>query len=93
MLDRNEIQKIAKLSKLKLSDEELIDMEKSLNEIFEYIKQINEVDVSNVDPLYNVLEIKDRTREDIVKNTEKKEDFLNNAPKKDEEFVILPKIV
>lgn len=93
MLSKEEVLKIAKLSKLKLSDEELIDMEKSLNEIFEYIKQINEVDVSNVDPLYNVLEIKDRTREDIVKNIEKKEDFLNNAPKKDEEFVILPKIV
>ena len=72
MLSKEEVLKIAKLSKLKLSDEELIDMEKSLNEIFEYIKQINEVDVSNVDPLYNVLEIKDRTREDIVKNTEKK---------------------
>lgn len=93
MLSKEEVLKIAKLSKLKLSDEELIDMEKSLNEIFEYIKQINEVDVSNVEPLYNVLEIKDRTREDIVKNTEKKEDFLNNSPKKDEEFVILPKIV
>ena len=72
MLSKEEVLKIAKLSKLKLSDEELIDMEKSLNEIFEYIKQINEVDVSNVEPLYNVLEIKDRTREDIVKNTEKK---------------------
>ena len=75
MLSKEEVLKIAKLSKLKLSDEELIDMEKSLNEIFEYIKQINEVDVSNVDPLYNVLEIKDRTREDIVKIQKKRKTF------------------
>ena len=93
MLSREEVLKIAKLSKLEFNEEELVDMEKSLNEIFDYIKQINEVDVTGVDPLYNVLELKDRTRPDIVNNTEKKEDFLANAPKKDEEFVILPKIV
>lgn len=93
MLSREEVLKIAKLSKLEFNEEELVDMEKSLNEIFDYIKQINEVDVTRVEPLYNVLELKDRTRQDIVNNTEKKEDFLANAPKKDEEFVILPKIV
>lgn len=93
MLNREEVLKIAKLSKLEFNEEELVDMEKSLNEIFDYIKQINEVDVTGVEPLYNVLELKDRTRQDIVNNTEKKEDFLANAPKKDEEFVILPKIV
>ncbi|AKC96077.1 Asp-tRNA(Asn)/Glu-tRNA(Gln) amidotransferase subunit GatC [Sneathia vaginalis] len=93
MLSREEVLKIAKLSKLEFNEEELVDMEKSLNEIFDYIKQINEVDVTGVEPLYNVLELKDRTRQDIVNNTEKKEDFLANAPKKDEEFVILPKIV
>lgn len=93
MLSRKEVLKIAKLSKLEFNEEELVDMEKSLNEIFDYIKQINEVDVTGVEPLYNVLELKDRTRQDIVNNTEKKEDFLANAPKKDEEFVILPKIV
>ena len=93
MLSREEVLKIAKLAKLEFNEEELVDMEKSLNEIFDYIKQINEVDVTGVEPLYNVLELKDRTRQDIVNNTEKKEDFLANAPKKDEEFVILPKIV
>ena len=93
MLSREEVLKIAKLSKLEFNEEELVDMEKSLNEIFDYIKQINEVDVTGVEPLYNVLELKDRTRQDIVNNTEKKEDFLANAPEKDEEFVILPKIV
>lgn len=93
MLSREEVLKIAKLSKLEFNEEELVDIEKSLNEIFDYIKQINEVDVTGVEPLYNVLELKDRTRQDIVNNTEKKEDFLANAPKKDEEFVILPKIV
>ena len=77
MLSREEVLKIAKLSKLEFNEEELVDMEKSLNEIFDYIKQINEVDVTGVEPLYNVLELKDRTRQDIVNNTEKKRRFLS----------------
>lgn len=93
MLDKNEVQKIAKISKLEFNDLELENMEKALNEIFIYIEQINEVDVTCVEPLYNVLDIFDRTRIDKVCNTEKKEDFLANAPKKDEDFIILPKIV
>lgn len=93
MLTKEEVQKIAKLSKLEFSDIELENMGKSLNDIFSYIEQINEVDIEGVEPLYNVLEIKDRTRPDEVLNTVKKQDFLNDAPKHDDDFVILPKIV
>lgn len=93
MLSIEEVQKIAKLSKLEFNDEELLSMQHSLNDIFSYIEKINEVDVTNVEPLYNVLDIKDRVREDRVENTEKKIDFLFNAPKSDDDFVILPKIV
>lgn len=93
MLSIEEVQKIAKLSKLEFNDEELLSMQHSLNDIFSYIEKINEVDVANVEPLYNVLDIKDRVREDRVENTEKKIDFLSNAPKSDDDFVILPKIV
>lgn len=93
MLSKEEVQKIAKLSKLEFDDEEILSMQQSLNEIFSYIEKINEVDVTDVEPLYNVLEIMDRVREDSVENTEKKCDFLSNAPKSDDDFVILPKIV
>lgn len=93
MLTREEVLKIAKLSKLSFNEEEIQEINATLNNIFDYMKTLDEVDVSNVEPLYNVLQLEDVTREDKVLNTVKKEDFLQNSPVKDENFVILPKIV
>lgn len=93
MLDREEVIKIAKLSKLEFDEKELSEFQSTLNSIFDYMTTLNEVDVTGVEPLYNVLDIQDRTREDIVCNKTKKEDFLNNASQKDENFIIVPKIV
>ncbi|WP_067140710.1 Asp-tRNA(Asn)/Glu-tRNA(Gln) amidotransferase subunit GatC [Oceanivirga salmonicida] len=93
MISREETLKIAKLSKLKFDDEELKNINESMNKILSHIENLNEVDVTNVEPLYSINEITDVTRIDNVKNTVDKKDFLSNAPEKDEDFIILPKIV
>ncbi|WP_068268571.1 Asp-tRNA(Asn)/Glu-tRNA(Gln) amidotransferase subunit GatC [Caviibacter abscessus] len=93
MFDREEVIKIAKLSKLEFDEKELLDFQSTLNSIFDYMETLNEVDVEGVEPLYNVLDIQDRTREDVVFNATKKEDFFKNANQKDENFIIVPKIV
>ena len=93
MLDREEVIKIAKLSKLEFADKEIDEYKTTLNSIFEHISTLNEVDVEGVEPLYNVLDIQDRTREDKVLNLTNKQDFLENSSEKDENFIIVPKIV
>lgn len=93
MLQKEEVLKIAKLSKLRLNEEELEKMQIDLNKIFAHIEELNELDVEGIEPLYNVNNIVDVTRNDDVKNTVKKQDFLNNAPNKDSDFIILPRIV
>ncbi len=93
MLDREEVIKIAKLSKLEFTDKEIDEYKTTLNSIFEHISTLNEVDVEGVEPLYNVLDIQDRTREDKVLNLTNKQDFLENSSEQDENFIIVPKIV
>lgn len=93
MLDIEEVIKIAKLSKLEFTDKEIDEYKTTLNSIFEHISTLNEVDVEGVEPLYNVLDIQDRTREDKVLNLTNKQDFLENSSEKDENFIIVPKIV
>ena len=93
MLDREEIIKIAKLSKLEFTEKEIDEYKTTLNSIFDHISTLNEVDVEGVEPLYNVLDIQDRTREDKVLNLTNKQDFLKNSSEKDENFIIVPKIV
>lgn len=93
MIDREEVLRLAKLSKLRFDDDEIEEISKKLSNILEYMKEIDEVNVDGVEPLYSVLEISGNTREDLVDNTVKKQDFLDNAPEKDDNFVIVSKIV
>lgn len=57
------------------------------------MNQLNEIDTTDISPLYNVLDTIDITRQDIENNTLSKKDFLFNTNDKDEDYVILPRIV
>lgn len=93
MLSREEVIKIAKLSKLKFNDDEIEKFRSDLNSIFEYVEMINEVNVENVEPLFNVLEVVQELRDDNVLNTLDKKDFLNNSKVEDNDFIVVPKII
>lgn len=92
-MTKSEVLKLAKLSKLEFDDEQLESITKSLDDIFEYMNQLNEIDTTDISPLYNVLDTIDITRQDIENNTLSKKDFLFNTNDKDEDYVILPRIV
>lgn len=93
MLSKEEILNLAKLSKLEFNEEELVIIQNKINDLMEYVDQLNNVDTTDVEPLFNVLDLKDRMREDKVVNNHFKKDFLNNASEKDDDFIIVPKVV
>ena len=64
-----------------------------LNKIFDHMEELNSVDTSEVEPLFNVLDLKDVLRKDVVKDSGIKKEILKNAPNSDEEFIIVPKVV
>ena len=53
-LDTNTINKIAKLARIKLSDEEAKDLLKDMNSILDWVEQLNEVNTDSVEPLTNI---------------------------------------
>lgn len=94
MITIKDVENIAKLSKLSFDDKELQSIHKDLINIFNMIEEINKVDTENVFPLYSPIEfINEHLRDDVVDNTLSKKDFLENTFNKDEDFVIVPKIV
>lgn len=93
MIDKNEVIKLSKLSKLNFNDLEIEEIQKDLNDIFLYMQNLDELNLDEIDPLYNVLEIKGRVYEDVVKEEIKKEDFINNSPKHSDDFISLPIVV
>ena len=93
MLSKEDVLKIAKLSKLEFSENEIEKFRVDLNKIFEHMEELNGVDTTDVEPLFNVLDLKDVLRKDVVKDSGIKKDILKNSPNSDDEFIIVPKVV
>tara|TARA_B100000700_G_C14909366_1_gene791422 strand:- start:847 stop:1152 length:306 start_codon:yes stop_codon:yes gene_type:complete len=92
-ISKEEVQKIAKLSKLKLSDKEINMYSKQMSQIIDYVSQLDEVDTSKVKPLSSVIDNNNVIRKDNVESSLDKSTTLKNAPESDEEFIYVPKII
>ena len=65
-IDKNTINKIARLSRIKLDDKESEDYIKDLNSILDWVEQLNEVNTENIKPLSNISSSILPKREDIA---------------------------
>ena len=92
-IDKNTINKIARLSRIKLDDKESEDYIKDLNAILDWVEQLNEVNTENVKPLSNISSSILPKREDIAMDINSSNEILENAPEKLEGFFSVPKVV
>mgnify|MGYP003590965174 FL=1 len=92
-LSKEDVIKIAILSKLEFNDDEIENFRSDLSAILNYMNELNELDTEGISPLFNVLDLDDVTRKDEVRDSLKQEEVLKNAPDKDENFIIVPKII
>ncbi len=80
MVTKDEIKHIAKLSKLQFSDTELDKFEKEFNSILDYVSQVNECDVSDIEFEHNMNDYKGQVlKEDVVTKGLERKDALKNA--------------
>lgn len=80
-LSREDVLKLATLSKLKLSDEEIERLRGELSEILDYVNLLEKTDVSGLEPTYQVSGLKNVYRADETKDYGyKTEELLKNAP-------------
>lgn len=92
-LTREEVEYVAKLARLRLTEEEKEQMASKLGAILEYIGKLNELDTSNVEPTFHVLDMKNVFREDEVTGSFPQEEILANAPQRIESFFGVPRIL
>ena len=90
-LSIKDVEHIAKLSKLRLSDAEKEKFAKQLSGVIEYVEQLNEVDTKGVEPTSQVTGLENVYREDRVENSAvTREDIAKNAPDFDGESFVVP---
>ncbi|MGD2095149.1 MAG: Asp-tRNA(Asn)/Glu-tRNA(Gln) amidotransferase subunit GatC [Phycisphaerales bacterium] len=92
-IDKEQVEKVAKLSRLELSKDEVEEFTGQLSAILGYVEKMNELDTTNVEPLAHCLPISNVFREDKVKDSLGTEKVLSNAPQRDEGFFKVPKIL
>ncbi len=95
LLSNEEIQHIAKLARLELTDSELKKYSGQLSAILNYIDQLKEVDVKGIEPTAQVTGLENILREDAVKNWDEKEieEALADAPEKEEGFIKVKRVI
>ena len=92
-VNRDEILKIASLAKLDLSDEEVSLYTDQINEILEYMNQLDELDTEDIEPLSHVLDQINMTRKDEQTPSLTREEALKNAPKSDDDYFFVPNVI
>ncbi len=88
-----DVEYIAQLARLEFSEEEKNILTTQLNQILDYMDQLNKLDTEQVEPLSHVLELNNVFRDDIVKQSIPPSDALKNAPSSTEEFFRVPKVI
>ena len=92
-IDEAQVQKVAKLARLELSDSEVSQFSTQLSAIFEYIEKLNELDTETVEPLAHCLPVHNVLREDVPKPSLSNDEALANAPDREDEYFKVPKIL
>ncbi len=92
-IDQTQVKKVAKLSRLQLTDADVEEFTGQLSAILDYMEKLNELDTTNVEPLAHCLPITNVLREDCVKESLGTEKTLANAPQRDGDFFKVPKIL
>ena len=92
-IDTETVLKIAKLSRIKITDSETSDIQKDLNRIVKFVKKLGEIDIEGTDEFnFGRTYIKDM-RQDSVSINDATDDILKNTESKNQNFFTVPKIV
>ena len=87
------VDKIANLARLEVSDTEKAGLIEDMNSILNFMSKLNEVDTAGVEPLIYLTEEVNNTREDEIKQVITHKEALMNAPKHDNDFFLVSKVI
>ena len=92
-VDQQTVKRVARLARLKVKDEDVPKLSQELNAILGFIEQLNEVDVSGVEPMTSVTPMRLKRRTDEVTDGGIQAQILANAPDAREGFFAVPKVI
>lgn len=92
-VDEATVRRIARLARIKITDEEAKGLKSELSGILNWVEQLDKVDTSLVEPLTRVVPIELKEREDKVTDGDIADDIVKNAPIVEDHYFVVPKVV
>jgi aspartyl-tRNA(Asn)/glutamyl-tRNA(Gln) amidotransferase subunit C len=99
-ISQKDVQHVADLANLDLTNAERVRMEKDLNAILDYVDQLSELDTANIQPMAQVAQIAslaaapaDPLRPDELRECLARESVMQSAPQSDGTFFRVPKVI
>ncbi|MET0046454.1 MAG: Asp-tRNA(Asn)/Glu-tRNA(Gln) amidotransferase subunit GatC [Sedimenticola sp.] len=92
-LQRSDVEKIAHLARLGVSEDELDSVASDLSNILDLVEQMNAVDTAGVVPMAHPLHMVQRLREDAVTEVDQRDHFQSVAPQTEDGLYLVPKVI
>lgn len=93
-ISKDDVQHLAQLSSLQLSDDEIDGLQKDIGNILDYVNQLSELDTTGVEPTYQVTDLENIWRADVVDDYGiNRDDLIALAPASDKNQIKVPKVL
>lgn len=92
-VDAATVRRIAHLARIAVAEEEVEHLRGEINAILAFVEQLSEVDVGGVEPMTSVTPMKMKVRADVVTAGGDPDAVLRNAPAREGDFFVVPKVV
>ncbi|HTC19089.1 MAG TPA: Asp-tRNA(Asn)/Glu-tRNA(Gln) amidotransferase subunit GatC [Stellaceae bacterium] len=92
-VDAATVRRIAHLARIAVREDEIPHLQGELNAMLAFVEQLNEVDVSGVEPMTSVTPMEMKKRPDVVNDGEIADEVVANAPESQDHFFLVPKVV
>lgn len=93
IIDDETIEYVSILAKLELSEQEREQAKKDMGRMLDYIDKLGELDTEGVEPMVHIFPVQNVFRDDIVTNSDMREQLLFNAPEQKDGMFVVPKTV
>jgi len=93
LINRKEVEQIAVLAKLSVSEDEIDAIAASMDSVVEMINHINEADTKAIKPMANPMDAVQRLRTDVVTEKSNKDTLLSLSSQVDEDYYLVPTVV
>ena len=88
-----DVKRIAHLGLIEIDEDQAVRMQSELNDIFQMIEQIQAVDTTGIEPMPHPHDGAQRLREDVVRESDDRENNMKNAPEKSEGYFLVPQVI